>query len=79
MSRLEEQIGALSEQELHRLTDILNSAEQKMKGGYSYSSEIYSLEYEFPFSGADMMDLDTLMRLTRAEQARRAPADDEER
>lgn len=71
MSRVVEQIAALSEQDLKRLYDILVSAEQKMKGGYSYSSEIYSLEYEFPFSGADVMDLDGLIALTRQEAERR--------
>lgn len=45
-----------------------------MKGGYSFSSEIYSLEYEFPFSGADVMDLDGLLALTRQEAARRNQA-----
>ncbi|MBR5318707.1 MAG: hypothetical protein IKU46_03835 [Peptococcaceae bacterium] len=74
MNRLAEQIAALSQQELKRLYDILESAEQKMKGGYSFSSEIYSLEYEFPFSGADVMDLDGLLALTRQEAARRNQA-----
>ncbi|MBE6113017.1 MAG: hypothetical protein E7195_08405 [Peptococcaceae bacterium] len=71
MSRLEEQIAALSESDFKRLYDILQSAEQKMKGGYSYSSEIYSLEYEFPFSAADLMDLDSLTALARSEAERR--------
>ena len=71
MSRLVEQIDALTETDFKRLYDILQSAEQKMKGGYSYSSEIYSLEYEFPFSAVDLMDIDSLIALTKQEAERR--------
>lgn len=71
MSRLVEQIAALTELDFKRLYDILQSAEQKMKGGYSYSSEIYSLEYEFPFSAVDLMDIDSLIALTKQEAERR--------
>lgn len=71
MSRLVEQIAALTESDFKRLYDILQSAEQKMKGGYSYSSEIYSLEYEFPFSAVDLMDIDSVIALTKQEAERR--------
>ena len=71
MSRLVEQIAALTESDFKRLYDILQSAEQKKKGGYSYSSEIYSLEYEFPFSAVDLMDIDSLIALTKQEAERR--------
>ncbi len=71
MSRLEEQIAALSESDFKRLYDILQSAGQKMKGGYSYSSEIYSLEYEFPFSAVDLMDIDGLIAVAGHEAERR--------
>ena len=71
MSRLVEQIAALTESYFKRLYDILQSAEQKMKGGYSYSSEIYSLEYEFPFSAVDIMDIDSVIALTKQEAERR--------
>lgn len=71
MSRLVEQIATLTESDFKRLYDILQSAEQKMKGGYSYSSEIYSLEYEFPFSAVDLMDIDSLIALTKQEAERR--------
>lgn len=71
MSQLEEQFAALSQQDFQRLSEILLSAEAKMKGGYSYASEIYALEYEFPFSNVDVLDLDGLMRLAKQEAARR--------
>ena len=71
MGKLEEQMAALSEQDLNRLCDILTLAESKMKGGYSYASEIYSLEYEFPFSDADVLDSEGLMHLAKQETARR--------
>ncbi len=71
MTRLEEQIAALSDAEVKRLHDILQAAEQKMKGGHSYSSELYSLEYEFPFSGADLFDVYTLTALAKQEMERR--------
>ncbi|MBR4945016.1 MAG: hypothetical protein IKZ26_06370 [Peptococcaceae bacterium] len=74
MSRLEEQIAALSDTDFKRLYEIMQSAEQKMKGGYSYSSEVYSLEYEFPFSAADLMDLDTITELAHKEAQRRGQA-----
>ena len=50
---------------------FLQSAAQKMKGGYSYSSEIYSLEYEFPFSAVDLMDIDGLIAAAAREAERR--------
>lgn len=71
MSRLEEQIMALPEADFKRLYDILQSAAQKMNGGYSYSSEIYSLEYEFPFSAVDLMDIDGLIAAAAREAERR--------
>lgn len=48
MAKLAEQIAALSDGELERLCDILDSMGQKIKGGFSYSSEIQALGYEFP-------------------------------
>lgn len=71
MTRLAEQIGALSDGELARLCDILDGMEQKMKGGFSYSSEIQALGYEFPFSDADVLDTDSMMALTNREGRRR--------
>lgn len=71
MSRLDEQMMALTEADFKRLYDILQSAAQKMKGGYSYSSEIYSLEYEFPFSAVDLMDIDSLIAVANREAERR--------
>ncbi len=67
MTRLAEQIAALSDEELQRLCSILDSMKQKMKGGFSYSSEIQALGYEFSFSDADMLDTDSMMALTDQE------------
>ena len=67
MAKVAEQIAALSDGELERLCDILDSMEQKIKGGFSYSSEIQALGYEFPFSDADALDTDSMLLLTNRE------------
>ena len=50
MCRLEEQIMALPEADFKRLYDILQSAAQKMKGGYStpVKSILWNMNFRFP-------------------------------
>lgn len=76
MTRLAEQIAALSDGELERLCRILDSMKQKMKGGFSYSSEIQALGYEFSFSDADMLDTDSMMALAGQEVGNRGKKQD---
>ncbi len=71
MTKLEEQIAALSDSELERLYEILDSIAQKLKGGFSYSSEIQALGYEFSFSDADALDTDSIVLLADREGRKR--------
>ena len=71
MTKLEEQIAALSDSELERLYEILDSIVQKLKGGFSYSSEIQALGYEFSFSDADALDTDSMALLADREGRKR--------
>lgn len=71
MTNLEMQFVALSDAELGRLCDILDSIEQKMHGGFSYSGEIQALGYEFSFSDADVLDTDSMILLANREARKR--------
>ena len=71
MTKLEEQIAGVSDSELERLYEILDSIAQKLKGGFSYSSEIQALGYEFSFSDADALDTDSIALLADREGRKR--------
>ena len=71
MTKLEEQIAALSDSELERLYEILDSIAQKLKGGFSYSSEIQALGYEFSFSDADALETASIALLADREGRKR--------
>ena len=68
---LREQIGALSDDQLRRLFQILDTIQDRLRAGMSFAGEFNALSYEFSFSDADLLDTKSLMTVATQEAEKR--------
>ncbi|MFR6290937.1 MAG: hypothetical protein ACLUKQ_05735 [Peptococcaceae bacterium] len=64
---MREVFAAMTDHELKRFCELLDTIEQKMKLGMSFSNEIYALSDEFHFGDADLLDTETMRTLSQQE------------
>ncbi len=64
---MREVFAAMTDHELKRFCELLDTIEQKMKLGMSFSNEIYALSDEFHFWDADLLDTETMRTLSQQE------------